>query len=100
MARDAGRVSGGLRVRHTGSRAADEVGDITARGYTLAELFGTWRISRLDVQLAVDNLLNATWNEAQFATTSRLRGEAAPVTELHFTPGTQRSVQLGAAYRF
>jgi hypothetical protein len=31
--------------------------------------------------------LNTKWNEAQFATESRLRNEAMPVNELHFTPG-------------
>lgn len=33
---------------------------------------------------AVDNLFDAEWNEAQFATTSRLRAETTPVTQLHF----------------
>jgi hypothetical protein len=45
-------------------------------------------------------LFNVDCHEAQFATTSRLRNEAAEVTELHFTPGPRRSVQLGAEYRF
>ena len=37
---------------------------------------------------------------AQFATTSRLRGEPAAVTELNFTPGTPRALQIGLDYRF
>ena len=37
--------------------------------------------------IAIDNIFNAKWNEAQFATESRLYNEAAPVNELHFTPG-------------
>lgn len=49
--------------------------------------------------LAVDNLFDAQWNEAQFATTSRLRNEAAGVTELHFTPGAPRSAQFSIEYR-
>ena len=54
------------------------------------------------MQLAVtlDNLLDAVWNEAQFATTSCLPGEPAPVTELNFTPGGPRSIQVGLDYRF
>lgn len=32
--------------------------------------------------------MDTKWNEAQFATTSQLKNETAPVTELHFTPGT------------
>ncbi|CAN5265275.1 hypothetical protein BH24GEM2_BH24GEM2_18320 [soil metagenome] len=49
---------------------------------------------------SVNNLFGAQWNEAQFATTSRLRGEPMEVTELHFTPGARRTVQLGLEYRF
>jgi hypothetical protein len=48
----------------------------------------------------VDNLFNAQWNEAQFATTSRLRGEAGPVTELHYTPGAPRRFSAGVEWRF
>jgi hypothetical protein len=46
----------------------------------------------------MDNLLDATWNEAQCATTSRLRGEPSRIPELNFTPGAPRSVQLGVRY--
>ena len=98
--RDLGPVSGGLRYRHIGSRAADQADSISARGYTIVELFGTWRIARVQLVATVDNLLNTVWNEAQFATLSRLRNEPAPVTELNFTPGTPRMIQLGLAYQF
>jgi len=40
------------------------------------------------------------WNEAQFATTSRLRNERIPLTDLNFTPGTPRTIQVGLDYRF
>jgi hypothetical protein len=33
------------------------------------------------------NLLNTTWREAQFATTSRLSFEPAAVTGIHYTLG-------------
>lgn len=42
---------------------------------------------KYEAGVAIENMLNTTWNEAQFATESRLKGEPAPVTELHFTPG-------------
>jgi outer membrane receptor for monomeric catechols len=99
--RDRDPVSGGVRYRHVGGRAADETGEVRARGHTIVEAFATWRVTRsADLVLALDNLLDAEWNEAQFATTSRLRSETAPVTELHFTPGAPRSVQLGVQFRF
>lgn len=93
--RDAGPWTGGVRVRHVGSRPADERGDVTAFGWTLWELFASRSMGRARVFGAVDNLFGIAWNEAQFATTSRLRGEAMPVNELHFTPGAPRAVQLG-----
>jgi outer membrane receptor protein involved in Fe transport len=93
-------LSMGARYRHIGGRAADETGSIRALGSTLVETFASYRMGGVEIVLAVDNLFDVDWNEAQFATTSRLRDEPAPVTELHFTPGARRSIQLGAGYRF
>ncbi|HUF34856.1 MAG TPA: TonB-dependent receptor [Gemmatimonadales bacterium] len=93
-------MSGGLRYRHIGSRPANEDGSVQARRSTVVELFGRWSLSRLGLLLAVDNLFDVEWNEAQFATTSRLRDEASPRTELHFTPGPGRSLQVGIDYGF
>jgi hypothetical protein len=90
----------GARYRLIGGRAANEDGTIRALGSTVVELFASYRLGSAEILLAVDNLFDVDWNEAQFATTSRLRGEPAPVTELHFTPGAGRSIQLGAGYRF
>ncbi|MFN2567754.1 MAG: TonB-dependent receptor, partial [Gemmatimonadaceae bacterium] len=98
--RDAGPFGGGIRYRYVGPRAVDERAEVTAHGATIWELVGSWRRGRTIVTATVDNLFDRAWNEAQFATTSRLRGEPAGVTELHFTPGTPRSVQLGLEYRF
>ena len=64
------------------------------------ELFGTAQISRVQLVVTVDNLLNVVWNEAQFATTSRLQNERVPVTDLNFTPGAPRTIQVGLDYRF
>jgi outer membrane receptor protein involved in Fe transport len=99
-ARDAGPWTGGVRWRHVGSRPADEAGTVTAYGHTVWEAFASRAVRGVEVRVAIDNLLDAAWNEAQFATTSRLPGEPAPVTELHFTPGAPRSVQVGIDWRF
>jgi len=97
---DLGPVVGGMRYRYIGARAADQADSVVARGYSVVELFGTWQRSRVQLTVTVDNLLNTVWNEAQFATTSRLQQESVPVTELHFTPGTPRTVQVALGYRF
>jgi hypothetical protein len=40
------------------------------------------------------------WNQAQFDTESRLRGESAPVSELHYTPGTPFFLKATFSYLF
>lgn len=92
-------VTAGLRWRHIGERAANEDNTVRARGYALVETFSAIRFRGATIRLAVDNVFNVRWNEAQFATTSRLRGEAAPVTELHYTPGAPRTLTLGIERR-
>lgn len=98
--RDLGPLVGGARYRHIGSRPADESGSVRARGYTVWELFGTYSRGALGLTVTVDNLFDTEWNEAQFSTTSRLHHEPHEVTELHFTPGAPRGVQVGIAYDF
>ncbi|MGH7696204.1 MAG: TonB-dependent receptor domain-containing protein, partial [Gemmatimonadaceae bacterium] len=93
-------IAAGIRWRHIGARAANEDNSVRACGFTLLETFSTLRWRGSTIRLAVDNVLNVRWNEAQFATTSRLRGEAAPVTELHYTPGAPRTFTLGLEKKF
>ncbi|MBK6495686.1 MAG: TonB-dependent receptor plug domain-containing protein [Gemmatimonadetes bacterium] len=93
--RDRGPLTAGIRVRHIGARAADERGEVIAEGQTITELSAELALGRWVLIGGVENLFNVEWNEAQFATTSRLRGEAGPVTELHFTPGSGRALRVG-----
>ena len=89
-----GRWVGALRWRHVGARAATEGNTVRALGSFLVDASVRRSLGGLTLEVAVDNLLDRSWNEAQFATTSRLRGEAAAVTELHFTPGAPRTLVL------
>lgn len=43
-------------------------------------------------------MFDVEWNEAQFDTESRLKGEPEPVSELHFTPANLRNARLGISY--
>jgi hypothetical protein len=98
-ARELGPVTGGIRYRYVGARPANEDNSVRARGYFLTEVFASWSVRRARLVVAVDNLFDVTWNEAQFATTSRLPGEPPEgVTELHFTPGAGRALQVGVEY--
>jgi hypothetical protein len=98
--RDLGPVQGGVRARFVGARPAIEDNSVRAQRYMVAELFAGYQRRDVRFFVTVDNALNARWNEAQFATTSRLRGESQPVTELNFTPGAPRAIQVGIERRF
>ncbi len=89
-----------VRWRQVGSRAATEDNTVRAAGYLLLDLASQRRVAGVTIRAAIDNLLNRRWNEAQFATTSRLRGEPEPVTELHLTPGAPRTVTLTVTRAF
>jgi outer membrane receptor protein involved in Fe transport len=80
--------NGGLSYRFIGDRPANEDNTIKARGYFIADGVVNYTKSRYEIGMMVENIFNSTWNEAQFATESRLKDEPMPVNELHYTPGT------------
>ncbi len=92
--------SGSLRYRYMGDRPANEDNSIVAKGYFVNDLQANYTKGSYTLGLAVQNLLNVRWKETQFATESRLRGEAEPVTEIHFTPGTPFFARLSLMYSF
>jgi len=69
-------------------RPANENNSITAKGYFLLDGSFNYTQPKYEIGLSLENILNVDWNEAQFATTSQLKNETTPVTELNFTPGT------------
>jgi hypothetical protein len=81
-------LNGGLMYRFIKDRPANEDNSIVAKGYFLIDGCLNYTKAKYEVGIAVENVLNTKWNEAQFATTSRLLNEASPVTELNFTPGS------------
>lgn len=92
--------SGGIKTRVLGKRPANEDYSITAEGYFITDAnvnyeFGKWRLG-----VNIQNLFNESWNETQFATTSRLFNEANSVEEIHFTPGAPFSLRTSIALRF
>jgi hypothetical protein len=99
-ARHPSGTEGSLRYRHVGSRPANEDNSIRAFGYMVFDATFTYRIEPYRFMFAMENLFNTEWNEAQFATESRLRHESEPVSELHFTPGAPRSLLVKLEYIF
>jgi len=94
------QFSGGIRYRLLGDRPANEDYSITAIGYTLIDANINYRFRNLQFGIIAENLLNANWNEAQFATESRLANEAQSVEEIHFTPGMPFNIKFKVEVKF
>jgi len=92
--RPPGGCEASFRFRHIDSRPANEDNSVTALGYTVFDATLAYSFSRIRVQITAENLFNVAWNEAQFDTESQLKGEARPVSELHFTAGTPLSIRM------
>ncbi len=90
----------GLRYRYLKTRPANEGNTLSADGYFLIDAVTSYSKNSFEVKLTIENLLDEELKEAQFETESRLRDEAAPVSEIHFTPGTPFFFKLGASYLF
>ena len=87
-----GAWAAGLRTRVLSDRPATEDASLTANGYALVDANTSYSWQRFTFAVRIDNALDAEWEEAQFATTSRLPGEQSAVEEIHFTPGVPRRV--------
>ncbi|KAB7725586.1 TonB-dependent receptor plug domain-containing protein [Rudanella paleaurantiibacter] len=92
--------SGSLRYRYMADRPANEDYSIVAKGYFVTDLQANYTRKNYSLGLSVQNLLNTRWKETQFATESRLLNEAAPVNEIHFTPGTPFFARLSLTLFF
>jgi len=93
-------LSGGLRYRFIKDRPANEDFSITAEGYFILDANANYKYNNITFGMSIENVLNSEWNEAQFASESRLKEESSSVEELHFTPGTPFSVRGSVSYSF
>jgi len=81
-------INGTLRYRYMGDRPANEDNSVVATGYFVTDAVLNYTKSNWELGLSIQNLFNVRWKETQFDTESRLQNEPAPVSEIHFTPGT------------
>jgi len=93
-------LNGGISYRYLHNRAANEDYSLTALGYFVTDLTANYTKRKYEISLAVENLLNQTWNEAQFEYVSRLKYETAPVDEVSYTPGVPFFARLKLAVFF
>jgi outer membrane receptor protein involved in Fe transport len=90
-----------LRYRYISDRPANEDNSVVALGYFLLDAVINYKIKHFEFGLRADNILNANWNEAQFETLSRLKGESMQgIDQLCFTPGAPRIIRLSLSYFF
>jgi len=95
-----GPLFGGINVRYLADRPANEDNSIVAKGYFITDLNAGYQFRKLSFGINVENLFNVDWNEAQFATESRLFNEPEPIEEIHFTPGTPFYIKGSVKYEF
>ncbi len=91
---------GSLRYRYLADRPANETNTVIAKGYNVVDLSLAYKTGHVKLGMAIENLLNVEWNEAQFDTESRLKGERQAVSELHYTPGTPFFAKATIGYIF
>ncbi|NML21617.1 TonB-dependent receptor [Pseudoflavitalea sp. G-6-1-2] len=93
-------ISASIKTRYLGDRPANEDNSIVAKGYCITDASIQYQWKHFGIGIITENILNASWNETQFATTSRLKDEPEPVTEIHFTPGIPFNIRGVISYRF
>lgn len=93
-------INGSIRYRYMGDRPANEDNTVVARGYFITDAAINYKRSAFEVFVTLQNLFNTRWKETQFDTESQLQNEPAPVSEIHFTPGTPFSLKAGFSYSF
>ncbi|AEA45645.1 TonB-dependent receptor [Fluviicola taffensis] len=89
-----------ISYRYMGHRAANEDNSVIAKGYFVNDFTVGYQRKSFVVTAIVNNIFNVKWNETQFLTESRLKDEAQPVSEIHFTPGTPFSCRLQVKFMF
>ena len=92
--------NGSLRYRFMNKRPANENYTVTAKGYLIVDAAVNYSTKRWEAGLSIQNILNTKWKETQFDTESRLQNEPAPVSEIHFTPGSPFFARLNLTVFF
>ena len=91
---------GSIRFRHLSDRPANEDNSVVALGHTLFNASLAYNYKQFTFAINGENLLNSKWNEAQFATETRLKGEKKGITDLCYTPGNPQNFQFSVSYKF
>ena len=96
-----GSYYGSMRVRHFGPRPLVEDNSLRSASTTLVSgRLGYKFDKQTRLQLDMFNLFNRRASQIDYAYSSQLKGEAAPVTDIHFHPAEPRSLRLSLILGF
>ena len=93
-------INGGISYRYLHNRAANTDYSLTARGYFITDLTANYTQKKYEVGIAIENLFNQQWDEAQFEYMSQLKNETKPVDEVSYTPGVPFFAKLHVSIFF
>ena len=93
-------INSSISYRYIKDRPANADNSIVAQGYFIIDVNANYTFRKITFGVSIENLFNQEWNEAQFATESRLQNETVPVEEIHFTPGVPFFIKGNLKYAF
>ena len=96
-----GKWTGGMRLRYFGGRPLIEDNSVRSSSSTLVNLKLGYAVSK-DVKLTAEvlNLFDRRVSDIDYYYASQLRGEAAPVNDIHTHPAEPRALRLSMIMRF
>ncbi|MGH7484070.1 MAG: TonB-dependent receptor domain-containing protein [bacterium] len=98
---DKGPWFGSLRLRYFGPRPLIEDDSVRSKASDLLNLrLGRRFANGISLSADVFNLLNNQVSDIDYYYESQLRGEPAPVNDIHFHPAEKRSVRLSLEWRY
>jgi hypothetical protein len=98
---DIGKWSGALNLRYFGPRPLIEDNSVRSQATTLAYARIGYAIdAKTKLHLDVFNLFNKRASDIDYFYPSQLKGETAPVDDIHFHPVEPRSARVTVTYRF
>lgn len=93
-------LNGALSYRYMHDRPGNADYSLTAKGYFVTDLTANYTTSGYEIGIAVENLLNISWDESEFEYLSRLKGESRPVDQMSYTPGVPFFLRLKCSLFF
>lgn len=89
-----------LRLRHFSDASLVKDRSVRKKASTLLNLGTSKALGKFEIGLKIFNLLDAKDDDIAFFFQSRLRGEPAPIEDIHFHPAEERAFKFSLKYKF